>query len=126
MKSKKNRPTRPGGQRRIDLVLEVVESDSTFHLKDVSGTKMWVGNCLHCNRKLVVTLQGTTGATLEHIMPLSAGGSPDDLINLALACASCNNEKGIHHDPHVGKGGRADEVIKTLQEKRIARWREKR
>jgi len=31
--------------------------------------------------------------TLEHLMPLSLGGT-HELINLALACFECNNERG--------------------------------
>ena len=69
-------------------------------------------------------MQGSTNATIEHIVPLCDGGDPTDPRNLSLACASCNNEKGIRHDKHAGKGGRADEVIRALQEKRAHRWRE--
>lgn len=120
--TKKNKEPRPHGGKRLDLVLGVVATDSTFEL--TPDKTVWVGKCLHCNRKLSVGLSGMTHATLEHIMPLTAGGSADTLLNLALACATCNNEKGIHHDQHVGKGGRADEVIRSLQEKRLSRWRE--
>lgn len=115
---------RPSGARRTALVLAVVRTDNTFELTKLNdGTELWVGRCIHCNRKLVVGQLGQTGATLEHIVPLSADGSPDDVRNLALACASCNNEKGIDHDPNVGRGGRSDEVIAALQEKRAKRWR---
>lgn len=31
--------------------------------------------------------------TVEHIIPLVRGGT-NDLINLALACYGCNNERG--------------------------------
>lgn len=71
-----------------------------------------------------MTLQGITDATVEHIKPLCDGGASRDLSNLALACKRCNNEKGIHHDQHAGKGGRADEVITALLAKRMLRWRE--
>lgn len=66
----------------------------------------------------------TTDATIEHIVPLCAGGSGTDLRNMALACKRCNNEKGVRHDPHAGKGGRADDVIVALTEKRMKRWRQ--
>ena len=55
---------------------------------------------------------------------MCAGGSPDDPHNLALACQGCNNRKGVEHDQHVGKGGRADQVIEALRAKRALRWRE--
>ena len=86
----------------------------------------WVGKCIHCNTKLFVTDHGNTDATVEHIQPLCDGGDPTDPRNLALACKRCNNEKGVRHDQHAGKGGRADEVIARLREKRAQRWQEPR
>jgi len=83
----------------------------------------WMGKCIHCNSKLFVTASGETDATVEHIKPLCDDGDSHDLRNLALACKRCNNEKGIRHDQHSGKNGRADEVIAALQEKRDLRWR---
>lgn len=35
--------------------------------------------------------------TLEHVLPLSEGGT-HDLWNLALACFGCNNERGSSLD----------------------------
>lgn len=87
-----------------------------------SGHPHWVGRCIHCNTKLYVTDLGATDATVEHIKPLCDGGDVEDLRNLALACARCNNEKGMRHDQHSGKHGRADEVIVALLEKRMSRW----
>lgn len=103
----------------------MVATDSTFSLHEdgTPGWSIWVGKCIHCGRKLGVSVSGSTDATLEHIVPLCAGGSPDDPHNLALACAGCNNRKGVEHDQHVGKGGRADEVVSALQGRRLARWR---
>ena len=121
---KKNKHSRPKGQHRVDLVLDVVRTDSTFELVMLpTREQAWVGRCLHCNAKIVVSQDGQTIGTLEHIMPLSSSGT-DELQNLALACSSCNNQKGIHHDPYVGRGGRADQVIAALQVKRLSRWRE--
>jgi 5-methylcytosine-specific restriction endonuclease McrA len=109
-------------------VLAIVETDVTFEKhpnKDMHhGLDVWVGKCIHCNRKLVVTYCGTTDATIEHVMPLCNDGQAQDVRNLALACKGCNNEKGIRHDRHAGRGGRADEVITALQNKRMSRWRE--
>lgn len=42
-------------------------------------------------------LDCATHLTLEHIIPLSAGGT-NDLCNLALACFRCNNERGSSVD----------------------------
>lgn len=121
---------RPKGRSRTDAVLSVVATDSTFRPLCLTPPELgatntpWVGKCIHCNTSLVVRPSGETNATLEHIVPLCAGGSPDDPHNLALACAGCNNRKGIEHDQHVGRGGRADEVIESLRAKRAERWRE--
>lgn len=35
--------------------------------------------------------------TLEHVKPLAAGGT-HDLVNLALSCYECNNERGSSLD----------------------------
>jgi 5-methylcytosine-specific restriction endonuclease McrA len=115
---------------RAEIVLSIVVTDNTFlrskprfYSEERPLDVVWVGRCIHCNTQLVVSIDGKTGATIEHIQPLCDGGHPTDPRNLALACARCNNEKGIRHDIHVGKGGRADEVVLALQEKRSARWR---
>lgn len=106
------------------VVLSIVETDSTFELE---SDGYWVGNCIHCNRKLAVAPDGATdSATVEHINPLCHGGEATDPRNLALACRGCNNEKGVRHDQHVGKGGRADEVVANLLQKRASRWRNPR
>lgn len=118
---------RPKGASRAQVVLSIVATDSTFEFhNDINrpGWGMWLGKCIHCGRKLGVSEQGATAATVEHINPLCNGGESIDPRNLALACSGCNNEKGIRHDQHAGKGGRADEVITALQGKRLARWRE--
>lgn len=127
------RKERARGTSRSELVLGIVATDSTFAPTFASAVDIergpccetgWCGKCIHCNTKLYVGLRGQTDATVEHIRPLCDGGDPTDPRNLALACAGCNNEKGIRHDGHAGRGGRADEVIAQLQAKRQSRWRE--
>jgi 5-methylcytosine-specific restriction endonuclease McrA len=118
-----------GGSGRARVVLSIVVTDSSFAKvripgPSVAGETAWVGKCIHCNKKLVVTLDGKTDATIEHISPRCNGGEVTDPRNLALACRGCNNEKGVRHDPRAGRGGRADEVIAALQKKRDARWQE--
>lgn len=125
-KRKRNkRHPRASGQARVELVLAVVETDNTFvQIIDEDGSKLWCGKCIHCNSNVVVSVSGKTSATLEHIRPLTAGGT-EDLENLALAHPECNNEKGIRHDRWVGNGGRADEITNALLIKRRSRWRER-
>ncbi|PZR12049.1 MAG: HNH endonuclease [Archangium gephyra] len=106
-------------------LLDVALTDSTFvRVKTRDGDEVWEGRCIHCNRKLVVELDGRAAksVTIEHIVPQTAGGS-DDLANLALACARCNHKKGRQHDKKGLRDARASELIDALLEKRRARWR---
>jgi 5-methylcytosine-specific restriction endonuclease McrA len=106
---------------RAALVLAVVATDRTF-VEDarVDG---FVGKCIHCRSKLVVTREGRTAATIEHVLPQSHGGT-DEVENLALACARCNHEKGMRHDVRR----RADPIfvalLERLREERRKRWRD--
>lgn len=108
--------------RRL-LLLAAAVTDHTFERTELDGQRVWVGRCLHCNKKLVVRDDGKaiSEATLEHIWPQSQGGG-DDLANLAVACAGCNREKGTRHDHR--RGARLAEVVDTLRTRRRDRWRD--
>ena len=56
-----------------------------------------VGPCIFRGGRLALDPVSGEGATLEHIRPRSDGGT-DDLPNLGLAHARCNNEKGRRTD----------------------------
>lgn len=114
----KNTEHRAKGVTRERQVKAIVATDNTFSLHESE----WIGSCLHCNSAISVTLSGHTAATIEHIVPLSANGT-NDLLNTALACARCNNEKGIRHDPNYPRDPRAYQVIQDLLARRTARWR---
>lgn len=123
-KKKKNDSidSRPKGSSRAALALRIAETDSTFQLKTYSPTQyVYVGKCIHCGTSLVVSSSGATDATIEHIMPLVAGGSGTDLLNLALACSGCNNQKGIHHD-QKNLTQHSREIIESLLKKRESRF----
>lgn len=62
-------------------------------------------------------------ATVEHIRPRTHGGT-DDLENLALACARCNNQKGCRLDNRAAGDPKLQAVVERLLERRRARWRE--
>lgn len=52
--------------------------------------------CHYCDGEMEMPegcINGGLFATLEHIVPQSYGGS-DDMTNLVLACADCNNARG--------------------------------
>ena len=61
--------------------------------------------------------------TIEHIVPRNHGGT-DELDNLALACAGCNQEKGVRHDHKRANDPRLQAVIETLRVRRQERWRD--
>lgn len=50
------------------------------------------GLCKYC-RKLVTRDQGPRSATIDHVVPIHAGGL-DEIENMVLACSKCNQEKG--------------------------------
>jgi 5-methylcytosine-specific restriction endonuclease McrA len=110
--------------RRHKLLRAVAVTDTTFERTTLDGQAVWVGKCIHCNAKLVLTDDGRPlgEATLEHIFPQTQGGT-DDVDNLAIACARCNREKGARHDARK-KGERLDHVVTLLRARRAERWRD--
>ena len=104
-------------------LLAAAATDNTFERTRLDERTVWVGKCIHCNSKLVVADDGRSlgEATLEHIVPQARGGT-DDVMNLAVACARCNREKGKRHDHK--RGERLGEVVTQLQARRAERWRE--
>ncbi len=107
------------------LMLAIVRTDRTFERVTHRGGEAWQGKCLHCNAHLLVALDGRplSKATVEHIVPQSAGGT-DDLGNLGLACARCNHQKGVTHDKKGLGDPRAAQVVEKLLARRAQRWRE--
>jgi 5-methylcytosine-specific restriction endonuclease McrA len=109
------------GNSRSRLILQIVLTDNTFCLSVTDGSS--VGKCIHCSSAIYVDATGKTNGTIEHIIPITAGGSGSDMLNLALACASCNSEKGIRHDRNYHRNQRSAEVIEILRLRRQHRWR---
>jgi 5-methylcytosine-specific restriction endonuclease McrA len=109
--------------RRHLLLLAAAATDSTFERHTLDGRRVWVGKCIHCSSKLVVADDGRSlgEATLEHVWPEAQGGT-NDVMNLAVACARCNREKGTRHDHHGGQ--RLEQVVAVLQARRLERWRD--
>jgi 5-methylcytosine-specific restriction endonuclease McrA len=104
------------------LIVAVARTDSTFRL---AGDE-WIGRCLICNGTLRFDARSGGGATIEHIVPRSHGGT-DDLLNLGLTHASCNYEKGVHWDEPRRRRGRRQEyeqLLTRLLTTRRARWRD--
>jgi 5-methylcytosine-specific restriction endonuclease McrA len=102
-------------------LLAVAASDSDCRRQDVRGRAAWVCRCIHCRKRLVLPLSaGEPGsATLEHIVPRTHGGS-DELHNLAIACASCNSQKGRKLDVRPLADAKLQAVIAMLLERRRA------
>ena len=105
--------------------LAVAATDRTFERAVRDGRPVWVGKCIHCGRKLMITDGGApiSEATLEHIWPRTHGGG-NDIENLAIACAGCNREKGHRHDIKHRADARLSEIVTTLRNRRQERWRE--
>lgn len=112
--------------RRKRLLLQVVQTDRTFQLRASRGQWLWVGKCIHCNRKLSVERNGDAGpnVTLEHILPRHHGGG-EEPGNLAIACGGCNHSKGLRHDHQRLDDPGLQSLLATLQERRKKRWRER-
>lgn len=116
---------------RDALLLRVMETD-TLAMRREDG---WVAACLHCRSTLAIGLDGSPrgAATLEHIVPRSwfrrraardlveRVRTPDDLRNLAVACARCNQQKGMSHDADGPTSERAREVVSALLDTRRGR-----
>lgn len=110
--------------RTRKLLLWCAATDSTFALARLGDRSVLAGKCIHCNRKLAIDLDGRPlgHETLEHIVPRHHGGT-HALANLAIACAACNQGKGVRHDPRRFDDEGLQRVIATLQQRRAARLR---
>ncbi|MEM9695954.1 MAG: HNH endonuclease [Myxococcota bacterium] len=107
--------------RTHKYLLWAAATDATFRRK---GEQI-VGKCLHCRRKLALTVRGepVSDATLEHIVPRNHGGTYA-IENLAVACKRCNNGKGHRHDHKRADDPKLQAVIAILRERREERRRE--
>lgn len=86
----------------------------------------WEGKCLICGGPLRFDARTGEGATIEHIVPRSLGGTNDER-NLGIAHPRCNGEKGRRWDGgHSRKRdpNRYDEIVGRLLRERERRWRE--
>lgn len=106
------------------LLLGIAACDTTFEPVVFPDGPGFCGRCLHCNKHLHLAADGTplNGATVEHIVPQTAGGT-DTAENLGVACVRCNNGKGVRHDAHYKRSARAQATVAHLLEKRGQRWR---
>jgi 5-methylcytosine-specific restriction endonuclease McrA len=109
---------------RKQHLLDLVYTDKTFQPEWVRGEIVWLGRCIHCDRKLMIALDGTSlgPVSIEHIIPLNHGGE-NSLKNTAIACTRCNNAKGYRLDHLPLHNERLQRVITLLQERRQNRWR---
>ena len=104
------------------LFLSLIASDRTYERVRVRGEQVWVGRCIHCNKKLVFSMNGEplSEGSLEHIVPKAHGGT-DDLCNLAIACKRCNHQKGKRHDCKPLRDDGLQNMIKSLQTRKAER-----
>ncbi len=102
---------------------EIAATDRTFQQEGGE----WVGKCLICSGPLRFDAHTGEGATVEHIVPRTAGGG-NDLLNLGLAHPACNWEKGRNWDRRQARRRRADPakyaaLVERLLAERLRRWR---
>lgn len=71
------------------LMVQIARTDAAF----AQQGDTWVGRCLICGGPLRFEALTGAGATIEHILPRSLGGT-NDLSNLGIAHRRCNGEKG--------------------------------
>ena len=61
--------------------------------------------------------------TVDHVVPLAAGGAPLDIGNCAVLCRSCNSTKGASDrgDPHAGSALLEDRARHMYAHGRVSR-----
>jgi 5-methylcytosine-specific restriction protein A len=63
--------------------------------------------------------------TIDHVVPLAAGGLPFDIANCAVLCGSCNSTKGASEpdrgDPHAGSALLEDRARQLYARGRVSR-----
>jgi 5-methylcytosine-specific restriction endonuclease McrA len=114
----------PPERRQIstaDLLNRIAATDATFRRRG----ECWIGKCLICGGPLRFDADTGEGATIEHILPRSLGGT-NDLLNLGIAHRRCNGEKGRRWDPkrrHSAMPERYRTLLERLHAERLRRWR---
>ena len=104
------------------LLNSIAMTDATFQR---DGRSSWVGKCLICGGPLRFDAATGEGATVEHILPRSLGGTNDPR-NLGIAHRRCNGEKGIHWDGGPRRRRlpeRYRALVERLHTERERRWR---
>jgi CRISPR/Cas system Type II protein with McrA/HNH and RuvC-like nuclease domain len=80
------------------------------------GVCFWCGNPMSQSVKDADGKDADDKATIDHVIPQSAGGS-DDLSNLVLACHSCNNIRSRYNGKFAGPLKDALQHIEALKRK---------
>lgn len=106
------------------IILNIIKTDNTFIKTTYRVKEVWVGKCIQCNRKLIISETGKpiSEATIEHIIPRNHGGS-NEIENLAISCAACNSLKGRKLDNKKRGHPGLEKIIASLQEKRLKKWK---
>ena len=64
--------------------------------------------------------------TVDHVVPLAAGGAPFDIRNTSVLCRSCNSTKGASTEgggvAHTGRHLPADRALRLCARGRVSRF----
>lgn len=103
----------------------IAATDSTFNFEMRGTSELLVGKCLMCRRKKVAWEGGDWSPvlTIEHIEPRHHGGG-DSVMNLGLACDSCNHRKGRRIDILKADDPQRQATVASLIEERQGRLRQ--
>jgi hypothetical protein len=113
-------------------------ANSSTTVERLVATKRWsVGTatafvraehrCEYCRFDFLASVEALKQMEVDHIVPLSSGGEPADLQNIAIACRHCNFHLKRKWDPRsvAGESATREELLAAVID-HIGRLREPR
>lgn len=73
--------------------------------------------CEYCSFDFLESVEALKQMEVDHIVPLSKGGEPADLANLAIACRHCNFHLKRRWDPRsvAGEAATRDDLLAAVR-----------
>ena len=88
---------------RRDVVEKLVATNKWYKRTAELGERANY-RCEYCGLDLLGSVESYKLWGIDHIIPISAGGDPDDINNLAVACRHCNCDFKRTYDPREVTG----------------------